>query len=61
MPTTSRPCGQLRTALDGALADVNDRIRRLMGQPASKDRTQAYQELLTEWGDRARADVEPAA
>ncbi|MGW2100338.1 hypothetical protein ACWCPX_22070 [Streptomyces olivaceoviridis] len=61
MPTMSRPCGQLRTALDGALTDVNDRIRRLMGQPASKDRTQAYHELLAEWADLTAEDVEPVA
>ncbi|MFI1787500.1 hypothetical protein ACH40D_03385 [Streptomyces olivaceoviridis] len=57
MPTTSRPCGPLRAALE----DVNARIRQLMGQPAGKDRTQAYHELLAEWADLTADDVEPAA
>ncbi|GGW13253.1 hypothetical protein GCM10018980_71160 [Streptomyces capoamus] len=57
MPIPSRPHGQVASALD----DINARIRRLMGQPASKDRTQRYHKLLAEWGDLVRGDVEPAA
>ncbi|WP_267889421.1 hypothetical protein [Streptomyces sp. NRRL B-3648] len=38
----------------------NTRIRQLMGQPASKARTQAYYELLAEWDALVQDDVEPA-
>lgn len=71
MPTRSRPAGPLRAAVD----DVNEAIRRLMRQPASRQRTEAYHQLLDEWGrltrgascrqaawcEVARGDVEPAA
>ncbi|MEU3862903.1 hypothetical protein AB0F03_37430 [Streptomyces sp. NPDC028722] len=56
MPIQFMPHGQLCSALD----DINDRIRRLMGQPVSMDRTQQYHELLAEWRDLAAEDVEPA-
>jgi hypothetical protein len=57
MPSRPRPAGPLRAALD----DVNEAIRRLMRQPASLRRTETYRELLDEWCELTRGDVEPAA
>lgn len=57
MPTRSRPAGPLRAALD----DVNEAIRQLMQQPTSRRRTETYYELLNEWYELTRGDVEPAA
>ncbi|MGW4731858.1 hypothetical protein ACWEQC_22290 [Streptomyces shenzhenensis] len=57
MPTTPRPHGQVTPALD----DVNDRIRHLMGQPASPSRAEEYRRLLDLWAELTQDDVEPAA
>ncbi|MEU8470802.1 hypothetical protein AB0F30_23370 [Streptomyces sp. NPDC029006] len=52
-PTARRHC-------PSSSADVNDRIRHLMGQPVTMDRTQQYHESLAEWHDLAADDIEPA-
>ncbi|GHD34819.1 hypothetical protein GCM10010313_81720 [Streptomyces violarus] len=52
-----RPDGQETTAL----GDINDRIRRLMDQPADDQRSATYAELLAQWAEVTRDDVEPAA
>jgi len=57
MPTPPRPHGQVTPALD----DVNDRIRNLMGQPASPSRAEEYRRLLDLWAELTRDDIEPAA
>lgn len=57
MPSRSRPAGPLRAALD----DVNEAIRRLMRQPASRQRTETYQDLVDEWCELTLGDMEAAA
>ncbi|MFJ8143077.1 hypothetical protein [Streptomyces sp. NPDC096013] len=57
MPFTPRPHGQVTPALD----DLNDWIRHLMQQPSSPSRSEEYRRLLDLWGERTRAEVEPAA
>ncbi|MER6358583.1 hypothetical protein ABT186_44090 [Streptomyces sp. NPDC001634] len=57
MPIPPRPDGQVTPALN----EVNDQIRRLMGQPASPHRTAEYRQLLDVWGDLARGDVDQVA
>ncbi|MER6632348.1 hypothetical protein ABT301_29715 [Streptomyces sp. NPDC000987] len=57
MPSSSRPHGQVPPAL----ADVNDQIRHLMGQPASPHRAEEYSRLLGVWVDLVRGDVDQAA
>ncbi|WP_328349166.1 hypothetical protein OG800_48835 [Streptomyces sp. NBC_00445] len=47
MPHPPRPHGQVTPALD----ELNDRIRRLMDQPPSAERTAAYERLLRQWAD----------
>lgn len=57
MPHSLRPHGRVTPALD----QVNDRIRSLMQEPASDERTEAYAQLLTEWADVTRDDIAQAA
>ncbi|MEU2264904.1 hypothetical protein ABZ568_00320 [Streptomyces olindensis] len=57
MPIRPRPAGPLRAALD----DINEAIRQLMRQPSSRRRTETYHELLNQWCELTRSDVEPAA
>lgn len=57
MPFSPRPPGQVTPALD----DLNDRIRRLMDQPTSEDRSATYADLLTLWAEVTRDDVDQAA
>ncbi|GGZ73387.1 hypothetical protein [Streptomyces echinoruber] len=61
MHACPRPHGQLCLAL----ADVNDRIRRLMSQPVTPvnaaERAAQYQRLLEEWGALFQNDVGPTA
>lgn len=57
MPHSLRPHGRVTPALD----QVNDRIRSLMKEPASDERTAAYAQLLTEWADVTRDDIAQAA
>ncbi|WP_411092343.1 hypothetical protein [Streptomyces sp. 049-1] len=46
MPTQTRPPG---CPCYPALNDVNDEIRRLMDEPATRERAARYQELLKRW------------
>ncbi|MFH8500658.1 hypothetical protein [Streptomyces coeruleorubidus] len=57
MPFPPRPDGQETPAL----VDINHRIRHLMDQPADDQRSATYAELLAQWADVTRDDVEPAA
>ncbi|WP_405893663.1 hypothetical protein OG272_15550 [Streptomyces sp. NBC_00104] len=57
MPHSLRPHGQVTPALD----QVNDRIRRLMDEPAGEERSASYAELLVEWAEVSRDDVVQAA
>ncbi|MFB7108696.1 hypothetical protein [Streptomyces sp. NPDC056291] len=45
MPTPPRPHGQVTPAPE----EVNESIRHLMEQPATPQRTEAYQRLLEAW------------
>ena len=55
LPPASRP--------DDAcfLDQVNDRIRRLTDEPAGDERSASYAQLLVEWAEVSRDDVEQAA
>lgn len=57
MSHSSGPQGQVTPAL----ARLNEEIRRLMQQPASKRRTHRYEQLLRLWGDATRGDDAEAA
>ncbi|WP_181387238.1 hypothetical protein [Streptomyces sp. Act143] len=57
MPLFRRPHGQKAPARD----QVNTRIRILMDQPESAERSEEYQSLLRTWAEATRSDVEPAA
>ncbi|WP_405961317.1 hypothetical protein OG235_37285 [Streptomyces sp. NBC_00024] len=57
MPHTLRPHGPVTPALD----QVNERIRRLMDEPAGDERTETYARLLVEWAEVSRDDVVQAA
>ncbi|BBC29479.1 hypothetical protein SGFS_007730 [Streptomyces graminofaciens] len=57
MPHSLWPHGRMTPALD----QVNERIRRLMDEPAGDERTEAYARLLVEWAEVFRDDVVQAA
>lgn len=57
MSHSLRPHGRVTTALD----QVNERIRRLMDEPAGDERTAAYSRLLAEWADVTQDDIAQAA
>ncbi|MFF0092647.1 hypothetical protein ACFYSF_22170 [Streptomyces canus] len=57
MPLLRRRRGQKAPALD----QVNARIRLLMDQPESTQRSEEYETLLRMWAEVTRSDVEPAA